>query len=286
MLSYRTIRSKAASLINGYLMPRLGVKIIPTRPKTMRFRRVGGSKGLSRVEVGTGRRRVLVEVREATSDWMTFDQIFIDEDYDLRPLTRFKSLERAYRETLEQGKAPLIVDLGANVGFSALYFALNWPGARIAAIEPDPENFQLLQRNVATMKSIDPIHAGIASRAGSLRILDPAAGKNAIRTTVEPTAVGNAIDALTMCTILDRYEQQGCVPFMAKIDIEGAEGDLFSGDVGWIDRFPLVCIELHDWLFPKQGTSRNFLRAVCDRDRDFVYRDENIFSISNHLVGD
>ena len=74
---------------------------------------------------------------------------------------------------------------------------------------------------------------------------------------------------------------EGYTPFLAKIDIEGAEADLFSRDTDWIDQFPLIIVELHDWLLPKQGTSRNFLRCIAARNRDFVYLGENIFSIRN-----
>ncbi|MBH5294795.1 FkbM family methyltransferase [Salmonella enterica] len=43
-----------------------------------------------------------------------------------------------------------------------------------------------------------------------------------------------------------------------------------------------VCIiELHDWLYPGEGTSGPFLRLCGQRDRDFIYRGENIFSVSN-----
>ena len=33
-----------------------------------------------------------------------------------------------------------------------------------------------------------------------------------------------------------------------KVDIEGAEVDLFAGDTGWLDRVDTVVIELHPWL--------------------------------------
>ena len=94
MIGYRTLRRKAASLLNGFVMPRLGVKLVPVKPKSMRFRRLSTANGLSRVEVATGAQRAEVEVREGGSDWMTFDQVFIDEDYDLRPLARFDEVRR------------------------------------------------------------------------------------------------------------------------------------------------------------------------------------------------
>jgi hypothetical protein len=76
-------------------------------------------------------------------------------------------------------------------------------------------------------------------------------------------------------------------PFLVKIDIEGAEQDLFSCNVEWIEKFPILIIELHDWLLPSQGTSRNFLKAIAPLDRDFVFFGENIFSIANRpsLIG-
>ena len=68
---------------------------------------------------------------------------------------------------------------------------------------------------------------------------------------------------------------------MVKIDIEGIEQDLFMANTEWIDRFPVIIIELHDWLFPGQRTSSTFLKSIGIRDRDFVYVHENIFSIKN-----
>jgi len=73
----------------------------------------------------------------------------------------------------------------------------------------------------------------------------------------------------------------GFTPFIAKIDIEGAEEELFSADTGWVDEFPLLIIELHDGLIPTSASSRNFLRCMAERDRDFVYWGENVFSIAN-----
>src|SRR5580700_93674 len=41
-----------------------------------------------------------------------------------------------------------ILDLGANIGFSAIYFARRYPGSRIACVEPVPDNVRLLTRNL------------------------------------------------------------------------------------------------------------------------------------------
>ena len=51
----------------------------------------------------------------------------------------------------------------------------------------------------------------------------------------------------------------------------------------WLKKIPMVIIELHDWLLPKQRTSANFLKTVSELDRDFNIKGENIFSIKNTL---
>jgi len=49
--------------------------------------------------------------------------------------------------------ADLIIDAGANVGYSSVYFLSNFPNCRVIAIEPDGDNFASLQKNLAPMAS-------------------------------------------------------------------------------------------------------------------------------------
>jgi hypothetical protein len=55
-------------------------------------------------------------------------------------------------------------------------------------------------------------------------------------------------------------------PFLAKVNIEGFERDLFSDGLDWLDRIAVLFIEPHDWLFPGRHTSRTFQKALGDRD--------------------
>ena len=76
----------------------------------------------------------------------------------------------------------------------------------------------------------------------------------------------------------------GVTPYIAKIDIEGFEKDLFSKNTDWITLFPIIIIELHDWLMPREGSSNNFLRSIAQHDRDFLPFGENIISIAHDLT--
>ena len=69
-----------------------------------------------------------------------------------------------------------------------------------------------------------------------------------------------------------------------KIDIEGGEKSLFSGDTTWMRQFPLIIIELHDWMLPFSGSSKNFLKAVAEHEFDFVHKGENIFLFNREIL--
>ncbi len=95
-------------------------------------------------------------------------------------------------------------------------------------------------------------------------------------------AAGRRASLLSAARLVAEERAAGRVPFIAKIDIEGGEAELFSRDTGWADLFPLLIIELHDWLLPRAGSSRNFLQWAAARNRDFVFMGENVYSIAHH----
>jgi FkbM family methyltransferase len=265
-------------------MPKFGVRIERVHPKRFRYEQVGSTDGYTRLRISLPEERLAADVllREGTSDWFTFKQIFLEEDYDFRPLSRHAELKALYAQLAREG-VPLIVDLGANIGLSALYFSLLWPKAQIVAVEPDPGNFALLSRNLAARRTLEAIHAGISSRRVKLSLAGHGAGENAVTTRpVESEAAVDAVQGITVSEILERHAGPGKGrPFVLKIDIEGAEAELFSSNVDWVDSFPVIVIELHDWLYPGKGTSANFLRTISRLDRDFVHIGENVFSIRN-----
>ena len=84
-----------------------------------------------------------------------------------------------------------------------------------------------------------------------------------------------------MADILGKFESTRYEPLICKIDIEGGESDLFSANDAWIDQFPLIIIELHDWLLPGTSNSKNFLSAISKRNFDIVYRGRHLV----HAVG-
>lgn len=229
--------------------------------------------GLNGLRLPGGRRFIY---RPSVEDRRVCRDIFFERAYAMEHLSRRQELVDFYQSSPD----PIIVDAGANIGAAAVWFALTYPKAKILAIEPDISNYELLTRNSTSFPSIVPLKAAIAANSGTLYLTDPGAGAWGYRTAEQPTERSYAVDAMTLEQVMAKSSG---TPFILKIDIEGAESDLFSRYSEELNRFPLVIIELHDWMLPGKTTSRNFLKWHIEMKRDFVHFGENVFSISNTL---
>jgi FkbM family methyltransferase len=233
------------------------------------------------LKIGAASRRLYY--RRNRSDQVVIQQTFVDQQYDLGRIKRAQEMLDFLRHRETKGGKPLIVDAGANIGASCVYFAATFSNARVVAIEPDLENFKLLTKN-AEGANVEVLQAAISSAAGRARVSDPGEGPCGYRTQIVPTEDANS-GTVPRITVNQIYESHAApfFPFIVKVDIEGAELDLFSGNTEWVARTPLLIVELHDWLLPRAGTSRSFLQCISALDRDFVYIGENVFSIANDL---
>lgn len=211
--------------------------------------------------------------RGTRADLGVLAQMFKNQDYSLQRLRRGGELEAAGRALAR----PLILDGGANIGASVCWFARSFPASHIVAFEPDPANFDLLRRNTEGL-NVELHQAAIGARDGKVDLVDPGEGEWGYRTA---GAADGSVPLVSISRVVAEKCAAGFAPFIAKIDIEGGEADLFAPPTDWVDRFPLMMVELHDWLMPGQGTSRTFLQCIAARDRDFVHIGENIFSIRN-----
>jgi FkbM family methyltransferase len=224
------------------------------------------------------------QYRPDTSDLAVIKQVFSGSDYDLKRLRRGPELGEFYQAAIASKRPPLIIDGGANIGASSVFFAGAFPGARVIAIEPEGSNFDLLTKNARDL-SIECVQGALASNPGSVELVDPGEGHWGIRTTV--VGGGKQIGQSVSCvTINELYAAHAlpCVPFIVKIDIEGGEHELFTINTEWVALTPLIIIELHDWLLPRKANSRPFLQCIAGHNRDFVYMGEHIFSIDNNLI--
>ena len=219
----------------------------------------------------------LFKHRGTPADKGVIAQIFQTKDYSISRLHRNADILAQFDKILKSGKKPLIVDAGANIGASVVWFASQFPGSHIVAFEPHPDNFDFLAANTAGI-DVELYKAAVGSEDGSVSLIDPGRGEWAYQTTISEYGTSRLV---SLVQILSKKLMEGFVPFIIKIDIEGGEDNLFARDTDIMHDFPLLIIELHDWLMPKKRTSQNFLKWVAKHDRDFIHIGENIFSIRN-----
>jgi FkbM family methyltransferase len=221
--------------------------------------------------------------RGATSDEDVVKHIFQQQQYSLNRLRRAQELTDFVKAQERTGKRPLIVDAGANIGASAVYFILTFPNACVVAIEPDRGNHHLLSKNTQGLH-VKAYHAAICSTKGRMQVFDPGIGHWGYRTRLieaDETGAGS-VPCLRINDLYDEYGRDD-FPFIVKVDIEGAERDLFAEATEWVAKTPVVIVELHDWLLPKQGVAQPFLKCVSSLNRDFVQIGEDAYSIANDL---
>lgn len=151
-----------------------------------------------------------------------------------------------WREPLNLGFTPsVIVDAGANVGYSVLRFFLEYPDAKIIAIEPDADNLTQLAKNTAGYRNLAVEPHALWTCKAELKILNPEEGSNAFRVSEEP---GGPITSLSVGDIIERHSLDRID--LLKMDIEGSEVEVFSDCGSWLPKVDALLVETHDRIKP------------------------------------
>jgi len=211
-----------------------------------------------------------------TADTDAIRQCFEQKQYDMPSGEHGAFIQRFYDEIVASGHQPLIVDCGANIGASILWFHARYPRAHIVGIEPAPGNFQLLQSNCAGL-DVDLRQVGIGAE-DSTAFLNDTGSDAAYRIGI--TETDQSVEIVSVATVLDSKPASLYVPFLLKLDIEGSEKTLFAGDRSAINRFPLIILEPHDWMFPGERCTAEFFRFHAAAGREFSMHNENVASIA------
>ena len=136
----------------------------------------------------------------------------------------------------------IVVDCGANIGLSVLYFKTMYPSLRVVAYEADPVICRTLERNVMAnrLEGVEVINAAVGAGAGTVSFLQD--GSDSGRVTDDLQSGKHVIEVDAVCL---RDELAGRdVPFL-KVDIEGAETDALIGCAGRLSQVGSMFVEFH-----------------------------------------
>jgi len=217
--------------------------------------------------------------RSGTCDLDVFWQVILKAEYDIRSFPQFQAIDSLYLNAKANGHRPVIIDCGANIGLSAIWFSRLFPDALILAVEPSPDNIEIARLNVRAYPNVMLLHGAVWDHPTALTISDAKVDPWAYQTVEAQDGVGRNSDNISnVFTIPELIDKAGAhQALIVKIDIEGAEAALFRSNTEWVGHTALIVIELHDWMFPRQRTSAPFIRSLANLDFDLLQRGETLF---------
>lgn len=166
-----------------------------------------------------------------------------------------------YRPPFRAEHFKTLVDLGANIGFTSVYFAKRYGVRVVVAVEPDAGNARLLRRNLQQNNIAGIVlEAAVGDRDG-MAFFAESRQSNLGRVAES----GISIQMLSMNTVLAALSNGTTVDIL-KVDIEGGEGVLFAGDVSWLARVGSLMIEFHGEVVDDTP----IIAKICSRGFDYV----------------
>lgn len=200
--------------------------------------------------------------------------------FDVRFVARW-SFEFQYKEIFRERQylfetdsaAPFVVDCGANIGMSVLYFKGLYPEARVLAFEPDPSAFACLRENVTgnAVLGIRIENAAVAGAEGETDFFYDRADPASLRMSIVRERMPKdrrTVTAVRLSRFLDEE-----VDFL-KLDVEGAELEVIGelSDAGKLRLVRQMLVEYHHHIVRTQDSLSRLLALL--EDNGFGYQIE------------
>jgi FkbM family methyltransferase len=215
-----------------------------------------------------------LEVRPSDSDLFVLSQIFGWQEYSIPP-DRLSTLRNVASDWQAAGITPLIIDAGANVGYSALYFASLFPGASVLAVEPDRASFDILARHAKANPAIKAIHAALWSHDRGLELNSSNTGSWGSHVAEGTGTPSQRLDNLIASIPRAR-------PLIIKLDIEGAEREVVESAPDVFADAQCIVVEPHDFLNPRAACLSPLYKVAASRRFDTIINGENLVLFAVH----
>ena len=164
-----------------------------------------------------------------------YREIFVNEIYRFRATT----------------DSPRIIDGGANIGLSVLYFKRLYPASSVLAFEPDIRLWGLLQKNINTfgVTDVEAVNAAIWSENSHLSFYVEGSDSGSLVNSARQSRAVQKVRGQRLRDLLERH-----VDFL-KLDIEGAETRVLEDCRTELKNVENVFVEYHSFIGEKQTLS-------------------------------
>lgn len=153
---------------------------------------------------------------------------------------------------------PVVVDIGANVGYFSLYAFTRFPRARVYAFEPMPFNYQKLQEYQESYPQLDfhTINQAVSDTTEPLLLHTSKTDAYTTMASVFGTSHKQktlSVTATTLNNIIEDYELPH-IDFL-KLDCEGSEYTILYGlPPEKLSKIRAMCVETHQGSKPDENT--------------------------------
>jgi FkbM family methyltransferase len=186
-------------------------------------------------------KRILKHLDDRSIKLFTFRdfKVFYTRPYELIKTYEELFLDEIYRFQTNNEK-PVIIDCGANIGLSSLYFKSIYPNATLHAFEPDAVLFQLLEKNALVNDFTNTHLHQAAVWIEDTNLSFSSKGSEASHIDLSNQSE-HQVKAIRLSSFLTQFEH---VDFL-KMDIEGAEFQVVADCLEGLKKVDLFFLEYH-----------------------------------------
>jgi FkbM family methyltransferase len=173
---------------------------------------------------------------------------FVDVGHELYLKKSFEHDEiEFFKKRLAGRAAPVVLDVGANIGWHTINWARELPGGRVHAFEPTPKTLELLRRNIAQngLRNVEVVPLAVSDKSGSAKFYEC---EDDAYNSLQDTKLKKVIRSSDVTvTTLDEYAAESKLDSVAliKIDVEGFDTAVIRGAMATIARFkPDLMVEI------------------------------------------
>lgn len=224
------------------------------------------------VKSNTADEAVKVFARETSSDFLVYRQVFLKNGY------------RKLVEIVEQYNInpKVVLDCGSNVGYTSIYLNLFFKNIKLICVEPDRKNNKQIHKNfeLNNIKNYKVYRNALWSERKKLYLNNDFRDGSDWAISASEQKTDMEVESITIRDII-RENNIDQIDIL-KIDIEGAEKDIFENDkddFNWLKITKVIAIEIHD-----EYDCREKIRSVLNRLNFDLFEDgELTYGINMNL---
>ena len=199
------------------------------------------------------------------------DKIIHGPDYhSISLLLKEKFVEGQYYFDNEK-QEPVVIDCGANIGISALYFKSLYPHAIVHCFEPYSKAVDYLKRNIAAnnLENVFVYQEAVSALDGEIKLNIPA-DANMLNPTVlvaKDSTVFEIVKSVKLSSFVNSIKEN---IDLIKLDVEGAEydivEDLNNSGILATGKVRMLIVEYHDSVFKDALRLQQFIGMLSDNN--------------------